>query len=68
MFGPAAARTQSVLDRKRQTVAPIGGPTIALQESLPLSAGKGAISLDKSLSWMTSFAQTSFAQPALSRF
>jgi len=55
MSGPAAAWTQSVLDRKRRTIAPIAGPTTALQESLPLSAGKSAFSLDKSLSWMTPF-------------
>src|ERR1035437_10139344 len=55
MSGPAAAWTHSITDRKRQTVAPIAGPTTALQENLPLSAGKGVFSLDKSLSWMTHF-------------
>jgi hypothetical protein len=63
MSGPAAAWTHSITDRKRQTVAPIAGPTTALQENLPLSARKGVFSLDKSLSWMTRFADpTRFAR------
>jgi hypothetical protein len=52
MSGPADALTQIVTDRNRQ-IAAQSGPTKALQESLPLSAGGGVFSLDKYLSWMS---------------
>src|SRR6266851_1815867 len=52
MSGPAQAWALFVTDRLRY-VALCFGPVTALRENLPPSAGRGMLSLDRPLSWMS---------------
>ena len=56
MSGPAQAWALLAMDRLRHIVALCFGPVTALRETLPPSAGRGMLSLDRPLSWMSPFA------------
>src|SRR5260370_27785175 len=55
MSGPAQAWALLAMDRLRHIVALCFGPVTALRETLPPSAGRGMLSLDRPSSWMSPF-------------
>ena len=61
MSGPGDSWTLFVTDRPPHIVALLFRLVIALRQTLPPSAGRTVLSLDRPLSWMSPFAPSPFA-------